>query len=100
MNAAAHIAYVTQTYRVSKEALLGPSKAAAVSKPRQELYFRLAIVRGLSLPQAARLIGDRDHTTVLYGLRRYAARTLGTPAGASLTIIREAWQREQQEAAA
>ena len=38
---------------------------------RQYLMWRLKKETMLSLPQIGRQIGDRDHTTVLHGIRKY-----------------------------
>lgn len=41
---------------------------------RQECCYRLATETLLSLPQIGRLMGGRDHTSVLYSVRRHAYR--------------------------
>jgi ATPase involved in DNA replication initiation len=45
-----------------------------------------------SLPQIARYFSDRDHTTVLYGVRSIASKLYGTPVKARLDEIRKAVQ--------
>ena len=98
--AEAHIAAILQAYLVNRGDLLGPSKCQKHVRPRCELYARLLCepfgfrdgnVVYRSLPQAGKIVGKRDHTTVLYGLRRYAAEMLGTAPKARLATIREAY---------
>ena len=43
-------------------------------RARQELYARLCDELGLSLSATGRLVGDRDHTTVLYGKQKHYER--------------------------
>jgi len=91
-----HIAQVSALYGVEKGAMLGPSKARRPMLARRELYVRLLCLpwRGgyRSLTQVARIVGKRDHTTVLYGLRQYGAEVLGLAPKASVAEIREAVQ--------
>lgn len=60
---------------VSVPVLTGASRRRPVAEVRQAAY---AYVRQrcphLSLPQIGRLFGDRDHTTILHGIRKHAAR--------------------------
>jgi chromosomal replication initiation ATPase DnaA len=103
-NAEAHIAAVLHLYPITRQALLGPTKAHIACLARRDLVARLMCIpykfKGTkpvyrSLPQAGRIIGKRDHTTVLYGLRRYAAEAFGTHPKAGLAEIREAWRAAQ-----
>lgn len=99
--ATAHIAAILQNYPVSKEHLLGPSKAHRHVVARRELFIRLMctpfgfaddgspVYR--SLPQAGKIVGKRDHTTVLYSIRIYAREHFGTRPKASVAEIRSAW---------
>lgn len=98
--AEAHIAAILQAYTVKRGDLLGPSKAQNHCRPRRELFALLLcepfgyrdgnpVYR--SLPQAGKIVGRRDHTTVLYGLRRWASEELGTPPKATLETVREAY---------
>lgn len=43
---------------------------------RQAIYYWARRQTPLSLPQIARLIGGRDHTTVMYGIAKYQKRRL------------------------
>jgi len=98
--AEAHIAAILQAYNINRQDLLGPSKVWTFCKPRRELFARLVceplkfsagepVYR--SLPLAGKIVGRRDHTTVFYGLRKWAAEHLGTPPKARLAQIREAY---------
>ncbi len=44
---------------------------------RQHIAWVLRDVGGHSLPTIGRLIGGRDHTTILHAIRRFEARTTG-----------------------
>jgi len=57
----------------SRPELLGPSREQRLTIVRAELYWLGRAFYGLSLPQVGRAMGDRDHTTVLKGLRRAQA---------------------------
>ncbi len=109
--AEAHIQAVMQEYNIGRADLLGPLKDRRLMAARWELYVRLIcdpfrwengqpVYR--SLPQVGKIVGKRDHTTILYGLRRYAANNLSLPAKPSVVKIREAINafRNTQEKAA
>jgi chromosomal replication initiation ATPase DnaA len=97
--AEAHIQAIMQEYQITRTDLLGPRKDAYCMPARQQLYVRLLCdpfrwVAGepvyRSLPQVGKIVGKRDHTTVLYGLRRYAVQNLDLRAKPSVAEIREA----------
>lgn len=58
---------------ISLAELCGPFRARPMVVARAELYWLGAVRYGLSLPLIAKLMGNRDHTTVLYGKRRAMA---------------------------
>ena len=101
MNARFHIAAIAETYRLRTKDLVGPSKEQRLCVPRRELFARLVCEpfrtgpdgkpMFRSLPQAGRVVGKRDHTTVLYGLRKFAAENLNLPPKAPLEVIRSAY---------
>jgi hypothetical protein len=69
---------VVAKHRVSRDELAGSSRRAPVTAARREASWRIrheVLVSGrqISLPEIARHLGGRDHTTVLYNIRRYAA---------------------------
>lgn len=98
----AQIALHAALWRVSPGDITGESKAQRYVIPRKHCFLALVcevighkpdgtpIYR--SLPQIARHFSDRDHTTVLYGVRSIASKLYGTPRKATLAQIREAVQ--------
>jgi chromosomal replication initiation ATPase DnaA len=85
-----HMAEVCAAHGLTREQMRGWNKTQKHVNARKDLWFRLVIIEQWSLPEAGRMT-RKDHTTVLYGLRRYAAEILGTPPKASLAEIREAY---------
>ncbi len=87
----AEIAFgVAAKYDVSVADLCEPSgtpgsKTDAIARPRQEAYWLARQQRRPngdyrhSLPAIGKFFGGRDHTTVLYGVRRHAERLLKEP---------------------
>jgi hypothetical protein len=74
---------VALKHNVRLEDMLGPMRSKSLVKARHEAFFRCRseVTRNnfpVSYPEIGRLF-HRDHTTVLYGIRTYAAST-----GASL----------------
>ena len=59
--------------------LTGPRRARKIVAARQEAYYRMRTETMLSLLQIGQRLGGKDHTTVLYGIRRYEAITGGAP---------------------
>ena len=57
-------------YNIRQADLLGHSRARSVARPRQMAMYLCKRLTRRSLPEIARKIGDRDHTTVLYGVRK------------------------------
>jgi hypothetical protein len=95
-----------QEYGLTRQELTGASKLHKLMHPRRELYMRLLCtpqkwVYGVpvyrSLPQVGRIVGGRDHTTALYGIRHYAAEFLGLPWKSSVAEIRAAWLAQNGE---
>ena len=98
----AQIALHAALHRVKPNDITGESKAQRYVIPRKLCFLALVcevighkpdgtpIYR--SLPQIARHFSDRDHTTVLYGVRSIASQLYGTPRKATLAQIREVVQ--------
>lgn len=63
--------------RCSREEMLGNDRSRWLAWPRQDLMLALR-ERGLSYPKIGRLLGDRDHTTIMHGVRKAKARRLCT----------------------
>lgn len=66
---------VADRHGVSVGDILGPSRLRRIILPRHEAMAAVRAGRPrLSLPQIGQIFGGRDHTTVINGLQRHAAR--------------------------
>ena len=91
------IGLITSEFAISARDLTGKSRTQAISLPRQIAMHLLREHTELSLEDIGRIFGNRDHTTVLYGVTKIrdrkqtdrpfkdlleglAARLLGRPA--------------------
>jgi chromosomal replication initiation ATPase DnaA len=54
--------------------LISPRRDAKIAQARQHAMWQLDRDTNLSLPQIGKLMGDRDHTTILHGIRAHARR--------------------------
>lgn len=54
--------------------LTGPCRSAACVKARHEAFYEIRRQLDRSLPQIGRFFGNRDHSTVLHGIRRHEQR--------------------------
>ena len=72
-SAAEVIRQVCVQHRISREALVGPLRRKEIMAARHEAAFRIIVEVGLSYPQTGRLLGGRDHTTIINSVRRHAA---------------------------
>jgi chromosomal replication initiator protein len=59
---------VAKHFSLGKRALLGASRARTVARPRQILMYLLRTQLQLPLQEVGRLVGDRDHTTVIHAV--------------------------------
>lgn len=59
---------VSKYYSVGKRQLLGASRARPFSLPRQILMYLLRTQLSLPLEEVGRLVGGRDHTTVMHAV--------------------------------
>lgn len=66
------IAAVCSHYNVSQDALASSSRSRTVSLPRQVAMYLARTETDASLPQIGSHLGNRDHTTVLYGYEKIA----------------------------
>jgi chromosomal replication initiator protein len=64
------ISAVSKFFSIGKRALLGESRARPVSLPRQILMYLLRTYLNLPLEEVGRLIGGRDHTTVMHAVEK------------------------------
>jgi chromosomal replication initiator protein len=62
------ISAVSKYYSIGKRKLLGSSRARPIARPRQVLMYLLRTQLGLPLQEVGRLVGDRDHTTVMHAV--------------------------------
>jgi hypothetical protein len=68
------IAEIAQNRGVSVVNVIGPSRAHAICKIRDEVSFELRMRTRLSLAQIGRLMGKRDHSSVHWAIKRHAKR--------------------------
>ena len=50
--------------------LLGQKRSANIAVPRQLVMYLLRTYNEISLPQIGELLGGRDHTTIMYGIKK------------------------------
>jgi len=69
------LAEVAARHKLTVADLIGPSRAVRYSHPRQEAYFEIYVqCPHMSFPAIARMMGGRDHTSCLHGVRRHCQR--------------------------
>lgn len=61
---------VCKFYSVSRPAITGQTRAPKIAFPRQIACYLGRELTRMSLPEIGRKLGDRDHTTILYGVRK------------------------------
>jgi len=65
---------VGESFGVKADALCGRRRTQSVALPRQVAMYLLRQLTDLSLVEIGRVLGGRDHTTVLYACERVAER--------------------------
>jgi chromosomal replication initiator protein len=65
---------VAKEFDVSVNELRGSSRERHIARPRQIAYLRLRDETDLSYPVIARVMGDRDHTTIIDGINAVRRR--------------------------
>lgn len=55
-------------YSIGRRAILGKTRSRMIARPRQILMYMLRTELGLPLEEVGRLVGGRDHSTVLHGV--------------------------------
>lgn len=63
---------------LTREILESPQRRRSVARPRQIAYYLARQITPLSLPQIGRRF-NRDHSTILHGVRRVAALVESNP---------------------
>lgn len=64
---------VCNYYNVSQDALTSTNRSRTIAFPRQMAMYLARTETDSSLPQIGTCLGDRDHTTILYGYEKIAA---------------------------
>jgi chromosomal replication initiation ATPase DnaA len=65
---------VAKAHGISFRDLIGKRRLRYLVRARQEAMYLMVRFTTLSLPQIGTILGDRDHTTILYGARVHAHR--------------------------
>ena len=55
-------------YSINRRALLGKGRSRMVARPRQVLMYFLRVEYNFPLEEVGRLVGGRDHSTVIHGV--------------------------------
>jgi chromosomal replication initiator protein len=61
---------VCDYYQIGKRSLLGDSRTRPIARPRQILMYLLRTDLGIPLEEVGRLVGNRDHTTVMHAVEK------------------------------
>lgn len=61
---------VSRYYQIGKRTLLGESRARPIARPRQILMHILRTDLQIPLEEVGRLVGGRDHTTVMHAVNK------------------------------
>jgi len=67
---------IAREYNITVADLDGPRRSAYIAQPRQEAYLRAVELGRFSLPQIGRAFGNRDHTTIIHGIKQAKKRRL------------------------
>jgi chromosomal replication initiator protein len=62
------VSSVAKYYSLGKRSLLGTSRARPIARPRQVLMYLLRTQLNLPLEEVGRIVGGRDHTTVMHAV--------------------------------
>jgi hypothetical protein len=71
---------VARSYKISRLDLISARRTQNIVLPRQVAMYLAKKLTLRSLPEVSRLFGGRDHTTVLHGVRKIAARCVSDAA--------------------
>jgi len=61
---------VSEHYNIRLSDLIGPRRVRTIARPRQVAMWLSKRLTARSLPEIGRRFGNRDHTTVMHGVRR------------------------------
>ncbi|OGM19222.1 chromosomal replication initiator protein DnaA [Candidatus Woesebacteria bacterium RIFCSPHIGHO2_01_FULL_37_10] len=59
---------ITKYYSLGKKVLMGSSRTRTIARPRQILMYLLRTQLGLPLEEVGKIVGGRDHTTVMHAV--------------------------------
>lgn len=79
---------VCQDHEITHKDLFGRSRKAEIVLARHILMYLLYIDAHKSYPQTGRLVGDRDHTTVLHGVRKITKAIANNRSLVTSSIVR------------
>jgi hypothetical protein len=71
------IGEVATRHGLTTQALKGPSRRKPIVIARQEAMYLMVEEEAWSTTQIGRALGDRDHSTVIYGVRSHLKRLAG-----------------------
>lgn len=61
---------VSKYFQIGKRLLLGESRVRPIARPRQVLMYLLRTHLGVPLEEIGRVVGGRDHTTVIHAVEK------------------------------
>lgn len=61
---------VCKYYQIGKRMILGDTRARQIARPRQMLMYLLRTQLGIPYEEVGRLVGDRDHSTVMHAVNK------------------------------
>jgi len=70
------ISEVAEKYNVTADDIKGRSRYRRHIRPRLECYYRLSVELSMSSVNIGKAIGGRDHTTILYGIKKFKERLM------------------------
>ncbi|WP_313044969.1 helix-turn-helix domain-containing protein [Brevundimonas sp.] len=66
--------FIAERHGLTFQQMIGQQRVASVARPRQiAMYVMREVCPHLSLPAIGRILGGRDHTTILHGVQRIEA---------------------------
>lgn len=71
---------VSEHFSIGKRKLLGTNRAQTIALPRQILMYLLRTELGLPLQEVGRIVGGKDHTTVIHAVEKIS-KNLSTNSG-------------------
>ena len=65
---------VSESFGIAPDVLCGRRRTASIAQPRQVAIFLLRQLTDLSLVEIGRVVGGRDHSTVMWSCERVSGR--------------------------